>query len=128
MAPNTPLEDDTKQNEKDHLTPNLPPGSFLALMSEIINNNKLTTKDKKKLLSEVRKVRPALQDRWIYRWVVYLLGGTVVLTVLGGFYIIGWAGKIEIPNGLIALGSAAIGALAGLLANRPAAKEDEEKA
>jgi hypothetical protein len=58
-----------------------------------------------------------ITDRWIYRIVVMALGSTVVLSVVGGIGL-GIVGH-PIPDGVIALGSAAVGALAGLLATPP---------
>ncbi len=56
-------------------------------------------------------------DPWIYRMVVFFLGTVVLLTVAGGLET-GLKGA-ELPAGLIAIGSAAVGALAGLLAPAP---------
>jgi hypothetical protein len=56
-------------------------------------------------------------DTFIFRVVVISLGGTVVLAVIGAIAI-AFAGKTA-PDLLTALGSAAVGALAGLLAPSP---------
>jgi hypothetical protein len=67
----------------------------------------------------VRDLPPALQtDRWIYRIVVSVLG-LVVLAAIIGAILLGYQ-WITIPETLTALGSAAVGALAGLLAPSPA--------
>ena len=60
-------------------------------------------------------------DIGIYRIVVSALGLTVLLAVSGGIYL---AVKPDtaIPDILVALGSAAVGALAGLLAPAPGSK------
>jgi hypothetical protein len=69
--------------------------------------------------------RALANDKWTYRMVVAFLGVVAVLTVIGGFVLVGVNGfelhpnKSPIPSGLVALGSAAIGALAGLLAPNP---------
>lgn len=61
---------------------------------------------------------PAIDtDVWIYRIVVLALGGTIVISVIGAIvlaYI-----EADIPELLIALGSGAVGALAGLLSPKP---------
>jgi hypothetical protein len=76
--------------------------------------------DVKKNLVDI--LRPALSplasDPWIYRMVVGFLGFTVLATVIGGLLIKAYSGG-EITQGIIALGSAAVGALAGLLAPSP---------
>jgi hypothetical protein len=59
----------------------------------------------------------AEKDVWIYRAVVGALGLTVLLTIVG-LIVLALVGK-PAPDGLIALGSAAVGALAGLLAPSP---------
>jgi hypothetical protein len=66
----------------------------------------------------VRDLPPALQsDPWIYRIVVSVLG-LVVLVAMIGAILFGYE-KITIPETLTAIGSAAVGALAGLLAPSP---------
>jgi hypothetical protein len=60
---------------------------------------------------------PLRSDAWIYRIVVLALGLTAIIAIIGGI-IITMAGETS-PDILIALGSAAVGALAGLLAPSP---------
>lgn len=57
-------------------------------------------------------------DKWIYRIVVVFLGLTVLSTVIGGL-VLKYTAAAELPPALIALGSAGVGALAGLLAPSP---------
>jgi hypothetical protein len=59
-------------------------------------------------------------DRWIYRMVVLVLGLAVLITIGGGFGL-AFLGSpnYKMPPELVALGSAAVGALAGLLAPAP---------
>lgn len=65
---------------------------------------------------------PTVTDVWIYRVVVCSLGIVVIIAVIGAIYLSsGTAGKAP-PDVLTALGSAAIGALAGLLAPSPVGK------
>lgn len=66
--------------------------------------------------------RPLDTDPWIYRIVVSVLGLVVLITVIGGI-ILTWIGgasqNFQIPQGIVAIGSAAVGALTGLLAPSP---------
>jgi uncharacterized integral membrane protein len=56
-------------------------------------------------------------DRCVYRITVAVLGLAVILVVIAQFALAyRFANAAEIPDGIIAIGSAAIGALAGLLA------------
>lgn len=64
----------------------------------------------------------ALPDTWIYRMVVGALGLTVLIALLGAIALT-YHKTDKIPDMLTALGSAAIGALAGLLAPSPAARQ-----
>lgn len=88
-------------------------------IQRVTNDNSLSPDQKVKLLESLQTLSTPLQsDRWIFRLVVAFLGLTVLLTVLGGFYL-SIKTAATIPEGLIALGSAAVGALAGLLAPSP---------
>ena len=73
----------------------------------------------------IKQVGPRVleQDKVIYRIVVGSLGLVVLFVVLGviGLSFKASGGTIAIPDVLTALGSAAIGALAGILAPSPAA-------
>ena len=61
-------------------------------------------------------------DKWIYRIVISALGLTVLLVASGGIYLAAAKPDTAIPDILVALGSAAVGALAGLLAPTPGSK------
>ncbi len=63
---------------------------------------------------------PLKKDDWIYRTVVVVLGLTVVATVVGSI-VLAVAGQ-PTPEVLVALGSTAVGGLAGLLAPSPLRK------
>lgn len=93
-------------------------------ISRITSDKDLKPESKEKLLRNLQLLKSPLEyDRWIYRMVVFFLGITIVATVIGGFVFSGSFGpQYEMPEGLIALGSAAIGALAGLLAPTPGGK------
>lgn len=60
---------------------------------------------------------PLQTDVWIYRIVVMALGLAVVGGIVGGIILA--AQEKPIPDLLVAIGSAAVGALAGLLAPSP---------
>ena len=77
-------------------------------------------KDPAKAIAKITE-SPLKTDKWIYRIVVSALGLAVLLAVSGGIYL---AAKPDtaIPDILVAIGSAAVGALAGLLAPTPGSK------
>ena len=64
---------------------------------------------------------PLQTDVWIYRMVVAALGLTVLGGIIGSIVLAGMGIK-DIPQVIVALGSAAVGALAGLLAPSPNGK------
>lgn len=69
-------------------------------------------------IDELEKT-PLRTDRVIYRSVVIVLGLCVLITVIGGIWLVylgSGSDKIRLPDAVVAIGSAAIGALAGLLA------------
>ena len=57
-------------------------------------------------------------DPWIYRIVVGVLGLLALSVVLGALVLMMFGGK-DIPQGILALGSAAVGGLVGLLVPAP---------
>ena len=77
------------------------------------------------LRSEITKRSVIETDVWIYRAVVVVLGTAVIGTIFGGlalaFY--GNATNYKLPAEIVAIGSAAVGALAGLLAPSPKEKQ-----
>lgn len=109
--------------------------SAIALVNRVVNSQELTEKVKANPAIELPKLaeqvvrelpRPPLEsDRWIYRIVVLALGGTVLI-VVGGAVVLAathtGTSELKIPEVLTAIGSAAVGALAGLLAPSPGNK------
>ena len=62
---------------------------------------------------------PLRTDKWIYRVVVLSLGLTVLSVVTGTIFLTYMRCGEKIPDLLTAIGSAAVGAMAGLLAPSP---------
>jgi hypothetical protein len=62
---------------------------------------------------------PSGGDKWIYRVVVIALGLTGLFVVVGVFTLKALNNDTTIPDALVAIGSAAIAALAALLAPTP---------
>ena len=63
--------------------------------------------------------QPVSGDKWIYRMVVIALGLTALFVVIGVFTLKALDNNTTIPDALVAIGSAAIAALAALLAPSP---------
>lgn len=96
-----------------------------VLVNRVLADEKLLARVREdpQILSHVAKevigeVPPVPPDKWIYRMVVSSLGLTVLLVVIGAI-VLSWGEAREIPAVLTAIGSAAVGALAGLLAPSP---------
>ncbi|HAC63840.1 MAG TPA: hypothetical protein DCF68_09950 [Cyanothece sp. UBA12306] len=102
----------------------------------VIINSQHTPKDKinlinaagesqRKLIDAARKSKPGLEDRQIYRIAVGGLAAGIVLSIIATVILIGTSTNDDNKNtdGLIGIGSACAGALAGLLAPR-VQKED----
>lgn len=109
--------------------------SAIALVNRIVNSQELTAKVKENPEVELPKIAdqilrempppPLDSDKWIYRIVVLALGGTVLIVVIGAILLAAThtgTGDVKIPEVLTAIGSAAVGALAGLLAPSPSKK------
>ena len=70
---------------------------------------------------------PLQTDVWIYRMVVVVLGLVVLGAMAGGIYLASTSQK-DLPQFLVAVGSAAGGALTGLLAPSPASPVERHRA
>ena len=62
---------------------------------------------------------PLSSDKWVYRIVVGILGLIALTALAGGLLLAYKKPEKELPQMLVALGSTAVGALAGLLAPSP---------
>jgi len=90
------------------------------LAEEVSRDNELAERIQKDPAGELRRLsaEPAYKsDVWVYRGVVAALGVAVVLAAAGAILLAALGS--DVPELLIALGSAAVGALAGLLAPSP---------
>jgi len=78
--------------------------------------------DARDAISAAIQETPLSTDVWIYRAVVIILGLAVLGTVFGGLALVA-VGRgdpnVALPDAIVAIGSAAVGALAGLLAPSP---------
>lgn len=94
-----------------------------GIINSVMSATDIPEDRKRNILEQLNAVtRPLETDPWIYRMVVLCLGLTVLATVIGGIvltYIGGSSPNFQIPQGVVAIGSAAVGALAGLLAPSP---------
>jgi len=91
--------------------------SIQELVADIGADATLQPDQKVKLLTGLQSITPPLQsDKWIYRLVVIALGVGLTFTIIGGIASNLTGQAKPLPDGLIAIGSAAVGALAGLLA------------
>jgi hypothetical protein len=62
---------------------------------------------------------PGEIERWVYRAIVVFLGVATLLTLLGAIVLAAIGKTNLIPDGIVAIGSAAVGALAGVLSPSP---------
>lgn len=106
--------------------------SFDEFKNELETNSALQTQFKNDPLSAVnqleqKKENPLNWDVWVYRIIVIGLSITIISIIIGVLILVG-NGKITgdagVPTILTAIGSAAIGAVAGLLAPPPPVKEE----
>ena len=99
--------------------------NFEEFKNELVASPDLQSQFKQDPLTAVQQFQqqsPLTTDKWIYRIIVLSLGVTIISIIFGVIVLIG-IGKISedkgVPTILTAIGSAAIGALAGLLAPPP---------
>lgn len=97
--------------------------SFQDFQTRVTNDPQLRAALQNDPVGTLQKLDYSPQtDPWLFRGVVYSLGAVVLLIVAGIITLMLLHGGLEeskVPTILTALGSAAIGALAGLLAPSP---------
>jgi hypothetical protein len=95
---------------------------YIAELAEAVERDselvRRIQEDPVKALRDLARPEPLKSDVWIYRMVVGALGLIGLVAVLGAI-LLATKGGGQIPDVVTALGSAAIGALAGLLAPSP---------
>lgn len=92
------------------------------LIKTVINSDK-PIEEKKELIDELRKMAPPDENRWHYRIVLITLALVAVslplfilsTTLLHWFVGAPNLASLKVPDGLLSLGSAALGALAAYL-------------
>ena len=72
--------------------------------------------------TSVRITKPLETDAWIYRIVVLVLGLAILAVITGALVLKVIDATTGIPDVLVAIGTGALGALAGLLAPSPGGK------
>ncbi len=99
--------------------------SIDELKKELASNQDLQNEFKENpiaTMEQIQQSNPLDTDKWIYRIIVLSLGISIVSILIGVIILVG-NGAIKndtgVPTILTAIGSAAIGALAGLLAPTP---------
>ena len=94
---------------------------YAAELADLVANNPQLAQDIKDDPGKLRELAqsPLQTDKAVYRLVVIALG-LAVLIAAGGALWLGLRGSATVPDALTAIGSAAVGALAGLLAPSPA--------
>jgi hypothetical protein len=99
------------------------PNKIDTIIESVRGTAAIPDAQKEDLIKKLESVpRPLDSDPWIYRMVVFFLGFCVIATVVGGIFLTytgGTSQNFQIPQGIVAIGSAAVGALAGLLAPSP---------
>lgn len=92
--------------------------SASELAEKVAQDPKLQEEIKADPVTAIANLATPLQtDVWIYRMVVASLGLVVLIAIIGTIYLANTPNGV--PDALISLGSAAVGALAGLLAPSP---------
>lgn len=96
--------------------------TLYELMDKVLSDTNLTTDEKIKIIDELRKNNPASADRWSPRVAIWILGASILTTIVC-ITILG-EGTNE---GLLAIGSAAVGGLAGLISQTPRTPSDNQQ-
>lgn len=91
-----------------------------SLATAVQQSPELPAAKREQLLHQIQTAKESAltSDKWVYRIVVSVLGLAVLLALILSFWF-AWGTDKALPDIFLALGSAAVGALAGLLAPSP---------
>jgi hypothetical protein len=93
-----------------------------VLLKKVFAGQPLDEADQHLLTRTLTEPQAADGDRLIPRMIVFFLGSIAFASVIGTVFLMytsAQADKIHVPTGIVALGSAAVGGLAGLLSPNP---------
>lgn len=90
-----------------------------SIIENIVEDDSLNPQKKIELINEIRKAAPPLHDRWLYRSVVWGLSVAILLVFVLYYFV----GREGMSDGIISIGSAAVGALAALITPNGQSKE-----
>ncbi|MBQ4834854.1 MULTISPECIES: hypothetical protein [Pseudoalteromonas] len=82
------------------------------LYLKVLEDPKLDLEHKKVLLDEIRKLRPASENRWNFRWVIWALALVAIISPVASAIALIFSKEPNISEGVLALSSTAVGALA----------------
>ena len=90
---------------------------LISLYRAVLETHKdrLSFQEKKDLLNDIRKLVAPDENRWNFRYVIWILALVALSVPAAAFWLI-YLGKGDVPQALLSLGSTAVGALAALLA------------
>lgn len=103
----------------------------LGELEEFVEKSECGLEVKKQFAEKVREKKEDLRtpletDKWIYRFVVLFLGLAILASLFFTFFLsVDNQQQLKIPEIFLAIGSAAVGALAGLLAPSPGRGSNE---
>lgn len=86
--------------------------SYYDLLKAVVSDPRLTGQEKQDILDHLKGISPT-SDRLTYRTAIVILGIIAIVTIVA-IWVIAYH-KTEVPQGLIAIASGAVGGLAGLL-------------
>lgn len=96
--------------------------TLYELMDKVLSDTELSSDEKIRLIDELRKNNSAASDRWSPRVAIWILGAAVLTTIICLTIL-----DQHKNDGLIAIGSAAVGGLAGLVSQTPRANSDNQQ-
>jgi hypothetical protein len=82
--------------------------------------------EQKKLLNEVRKLLPAEGNRWNFRYVIFTLALVALSVPVVAGVLLCRGKEIDLPEGLLALASTAVGALAAFVSQAVHKRDTDE--
>ncbi len=86
-----------------------------SLYKSVTDNKETSIEEKQILLDEIRKLKPASDNRWNFRYVIWSLALVALASPLILISLAIRGEVVSIPEGIMALSSTSVGALAAFV-------------
>jgi hypothetical protein len=102
----------------------MPPKDLKDLYVKIIEHTGLDSKEREKLLDDVRKLQSPEGNRWNFRYVIFSLALLALSVPIYAMWQLALGVESRIPDALLSIAATGVGALAGFMTQTLQSREE----